>query len=164
MDRQARVGILRNLNRPPLPPTHCPPLIGRWMPLRSSRRPPQPEGADTGGAGGTGPQPDARDHAETGVGGFVQTGSDGISGIDIDRLIASVEAMGQKSGTRVPFGPQTAAPKPVLDRSWMKTPAGDAEPGTEPDLGEDRAGAGETTRLISRLRNLFRRLARQHPV
>lgn len=51
--RQARVGILRNPNAPRVPPPHRPPLSGKWMRLRSSRRP--LAGAE--GAGPSDPQP-----------------------------------------------------------------------------------------------------------
>lgn len=40
-ERQARVGILRNPNRPPRPPARRAALTGRWLNLRSSRRPGQ---------------------------------------------------------------------------------------------------------------------------
>lgn len=50
-NRQARVGILPNANRLDLPPKKQPPLIGRWMRLRSTRRPPTDVGvAEDGGA------------------------------------------------------------------------------------------------------------------
>ena len=49
-NRQARVGILPNANRLDLPPKKQPPLIGRWMRLRSTRRPPTDSGmAEDGG-------------------------------------------------------------------------------------------------------------------
>jgi len=38
-DRQARVGILRNPNSPPAPPARRVALTGKWMRLRSTRRP-----------------------------------------------------------------------------------------------------------------------------
>jgi len=37
-ERQARVGLLRNPNRPPRPPPRRAPLMGKWLDLRSSRR------------------------------------------------------------------------------------------------------------------------------
>ena len=40
-ERQARVGILRNLVKPSLPPAKRVPLTGRWMKMQSSRRPKQ---------------------------------------------------------------------------------------------------------------------------
>lgn len=38
-ERQARVGILRNPNSPPAPPARRVALTGKWMRLRSTRRP-----------------------------------------------------------------------------------------------------------------------------
>ena len=38
-ERQARVGILRNPNSPPTPPARRVALTGKWMRLRSTRRP-----------------------------------------------------------------------------------------------------------------------------
>lgn len=38
LDRQARVGILRNLREPPRLPPRKAPLTGKWMDLRSARR------------------------------------------------------------------------------------------------------------------------------
>lgn len=40
LERQARVGILRNPNHPPRPPLRRAALMGKWPRLRSNRRPP----------------------------------------------------------------------------------------------------------------------------
>jgi hypothetical protein len=155
MDRQARVGILRNLNQPTLPPPHRPPLMGRWMPLRSSRRPPQP---DATGAGEVpvGPQVGWDRHQGD---MFVRSGSDGIAGIDIAHLMASVEGMGQKAAPRESFGPRIAVAKPVLDRSWLQVQAQD--PSSDDDLvapADDTAF--DPVGLKARLKHLLRRFTR----
>ncbi|WP_417597632.1 hypothetical protein [Pararhodobacter oceanensis] len=55
LDRQARVGLLRNPNQPPKPPLRRASLMGKWLNLRSSRR------AQRAAAGPKAPPPAALD-------------------------------------------------------------------------------------------------------
>jgi hypothetical protein len=127
LDRQARVGILRNQNRPSLPPPHRPQLMGRWMQLRSSRRPPPQDNAATA------PQPD-RDHAAPVQ--LVESGSEGITRIDIARLMTSVEGMGHPSRQRDSFaadvmqGPAQGNPHHRMPADAPALTPADARPDT----------------------------------
>lgn len=121
-ERQARVGILRNPNRPPQPPPRKAALMGKWPRLRSSRRPaegdafadPEAEAMALLAAGSAGAPADARpttaqtaaqaDEAPrraTAAGSAVlhQQG-DRITGIDIDGLMDSVRDVGRDASAR----------------------------------------------------------------
>lgn len=121
-ERQARVGLLRNPNRAPLPPPRRPALIGRTLVLRSSRRPPAaragpaPEAAEPMGASGI-------ERAETDPSGatpsIIVADAGRISRIDIDRLDALAAQIGPARRTRRAFaahvtddGTDPAAPAP----------------------------------------------------
>jgi len=126
-NRQARVGILPNPNRPVVPPPRRPPLVGKWMRLRSSRRPPPP--ADPLAAGPADPGQPGADAAlapdvdtgtaaaSLGVAGIVDRDGDAIRRIDLDRLARSVEGLGQnhrqRSGIADQMQPEADAPGPA---------------------------------------------------
>lgn len=111
LDRQARVGILRNPNDPPRPPPRKAPLMGRWLSLRSGRRPPpaQVEGAaravvaqaaDQAGQ----PAPDLA----------LRRDADGqLAGIDIAQLMASVDGLGTQKPVRTPYAAQMRPDMPA---------------------------------------------------
>lgn len=97
LERQARVGILRNPNSPPRPPARRATLTGRWPSLRSSRRP----------AGSL--VQDAADSVVTQLSGTApeqphktRQGRNGAT-IDIAGLMASVEDIGTLPPSRTPF-------------------------------------------------------------
>jgi len=104
LDRQTRVGILPNPNRAEMPPAHRPPLMGRWMKLRSSRRPagqaadrdtaPDQTVAETG-------RPDPMDLP------IVESDMGEIARIDIPRLMAAVADLGHKAPAREPITAQS---------------------------------------------------------
>ena len=100
-DRQARVGILRNPNSPPRPPTRRASLTGRWPSLRSSRRPSSAAVAEaaesvvtTLTADQDGPRPVVP----------VRHAADGsVQAIDVAGLMASVEAVGTAAPVRAAY-------------------------------------------------------------
>lgn len=99
-ERQARVGILRNPNRAPNPPSHRPPLMGKWLPLRSSRRPSQ----------GAAPPPEAEVEDDSPP---VLAGDNGeIQGIDLARLMDSIEGLGRKPPGRAGVADHILRAKP----------------------------------------------------
>ena len=106
LDRQARVGILRNLNPVPRPPARRPALTGRWPSLRSSRRPPEnrvEQAAQDYHCAATQGQ-----HAlpETAV----QRSADGqVQRIDIAGLMSSVNDVGVNPAVRVAYGASVRA-------------------------------------------------------
>lgn len=152
--RQARVGILRNPNRKPLPPPRRPPLMGRQLSLRSSRRPPKPGPADA-----PGPEPTA-DSA-------LVLGADGqIARIDVDRLAALADRLGDWRPRRAKFGagiiaddpaPDAAPPAPASGASALEPEAALRDDpfgpgGPEPEPGPGSGPGGLWRRLLGRLR------------
>jgi len=122
LERQARVGILRNPNEPPRPPPRKTALMGRWLSLRSGRRPSADriEGAvqsvveQMGGEVGQ-PAPQAA----------LRLDPDGqLAGIDIATLMASVDGLGKQPPARAAFAsdmrpdapPVVAAPPAAAPR------------------------------------------------
>ena len=101
-ERQARVGILRNINNPPRPPTRRAHIMGRWLDLRSSRRPHATavEQAAQDVVARLSPEPDAPRaplplrRAENG----------GVLAIDIAGLMASVAGIGSEAPIRAAYG------------------------------------------------------------
>lgn len=129
LERQARVGILRNLNAPPRPPMRRANLMGKWMNLRSSRRPKSGQVITAIEA----------IYAEAGikatsVENIVQSRDDGtVESIDISSLMSSVANLGTSAPVRNAFGanmrpdreiaplPVAPAPEPsILSRdAWL---------------------------------------------
>lgn len=113
LERQGRVGILRNPNDPPRPPPRKTALMGRWLSLRSGRRPSveRIEGAaqkvieQLGGEVGA-PTPLAA----------LRHDSDGqLAGIDIATLMASVDGLGTQKPIRTPYGAQIRPETPPAE-------------------------------------------------
>ena len=102
-ERQSRVGILRNPNTPPLPPPRRAPLMGKWMRLRSSRRPP-PGGVDVlpdesaVPVASSAPAP-----VSTARPAVTLDGAGRVEAIDIGGLMASVDDLGQVTAPRAAF-------------------------------------------------------------
>lgn len=154
LDRQTRVGNLPNPNRAVVPPAHRPPLIGRWMKLRSTRRPKLAGVADPNTENPA--PPDATSDVLSGPETFVEQDIDGISGIDIDRLMATVADLGTKSSQRVPvaadiLGGHAVSPPPPVSDAAPKPPlqsegAATASPELPPAL--ERAQPGLLAALI----------------
>lgn len=128
-DRQARVGILRNVNDPPKPPARRPALLGRFPTLRSSRRP-QTQAVEAaaqqvvrvlapdGDAAARAPVPLRRDADGT------------VLSVDIAGLMASVEGIGTRRHARTPYaasmradGPAPDAPPPAPRKAAILTAA-----------------------------------------
>lgn len=119
LDRQTRVGILRNPKSPPRPPARRAALMGRWPNLRSSRRPKTTmveEAAqavvhrlDLGEAAGS-PLPVRRDAA-----GKVQS-------IDVAGLMASVDGIGSAAPVRAPFAASVRSDGPEADSAARPAP------------------------------------------
>lgn len=100
LERQGRVGILRNTNDPPRPPARKAALMARWPTLRSARRPgiaPAPEAQPVEMS--LSPAPDALKRDAAGQ----------IAGIDIAGLMASVEGIGTQPPARAAFAAQMRA-------------------------------------------------------
>lgn len=103
--RQARVGILRNTNEPPRPPTRKASLTARWLSLRSSRRPPDRQVLDA--ALSVAGQPDqGGETASLAAAALRHDESGRLAGIDVAGLMASVEGLGTGKPTRTPYGAQ----------------------------------------------------------
>lgn len=94
-ERQARVGILRNPNRPPQPPARKAALMGKWPRLRSSRRPANMPETDFDNAGDAQATAQATAAANTPL---VEQTDDQITGINIAGLVDSVRDIGRESG------------------------------------------------------------------
>lgn len=173
LERQARVGILRNLNAPPRPPARRANLMGKWMNLRSSRRPQSGQVITAVEA----------ICAEAGieaasVENIVQSRDDGtVESIDIAGLMSSVANLGQAAPVRNSFGanmrpdrdiappPVAPAPEPsILSRdAWLDhVPTEDDDEDTAPAMAETANSAFRPPRYrallspaLSLLRNLF---------
>lgn len=103
--RQARVGILRNTNEPPHPPPRKAALTGRWLSLRSSRRPPEQRLVDA--ALSVVRQPDAGSETASLPADALHHDEAGrLAGIDVAGLMASVEGLGTSKPIRTPYGAQ----------------------------------------------------------
>jgi hypothetical protein len=94
-ERQARVGILRNPNHPPVPPLRRAPLMGKWPNLRSSRRPAPVDPA----APELTPNP-----PPVAVEDALHRAADGtVARIDVHTLMASVDGLGTAKPARAAF-------------------------------------------------------------
>ena len=103
--RQARIALLRNPNRKPLPPPRRPPLLGRNLKLRSTRRPgtppaPEPEVS----AAEAPPVPDTP---------LLRDPEGRILRIDVDRLEAMTQALLPPRQVRSAYAEQILGPKPA---------------------------------------------------
>lgn len=145
LERQARVGILRNPKSPPRPPARRAALMGRWPKLRSSRRPRDSAVAEAAQSvvawllpvaeGTRGPLPVRRD-AE----GRVQA-------IDLTELMASVEGIGTAAPVRTPFaasiradGPEPEAAAQAPAKPAILTPAAWIDDQDNPVEDQDALG------------------------
>lgn len=149
-DRQARVGILRNPNDPPRPRPRKAPLMGRWLSLRSARRPPAAQIEDAALAvvaqvaeqAGQ-PAPDLA----------LRRDADGqLAGIDIAQLMASVDGLGTQKPVRTPYAAQMrpdlpeppVAPPRRMDTGAERLP--DPEPLPDPPAAPVPVTAGAPVR------------------
>ena len=134
LERQARVGILRNLNDPPSPMPRKAPLTGKWPDLRSGRR-----------LRRQGVAPDIS--CALSVAGETESPvAESVRQIDLDRLMAEVESHVGRRAARRPFAealrPDTAPRIPEDDpvtarlRRTMRAPLDEA---ALPDLTEPAA-------------------------
>lgn len=125
LERQARVGILRNPNDPPRPPTRKAQLMGKWINLRSSRRPRADQLHTAVEA----------IFADAGVEGsrsedVVETARDGtVASINIAGLMESVAGLGTSKPVRTPYG-NSIRP----DRGSSQARVGVASPSVPPIL------------------------------
>ena len=100
LERQARVGLLRNPNRPPKPPPRRAALMGKWLDLRTSRRRAVPivekqkTDAVASGTEHVHKIEDALAHDHTGR----------VSSINIDGLMHAVRSLGTNKPLRTPYG------------------------------------------------------------
>lgn len=101
--RQARVGILRNTNEPPRPPTRKATLTGRWLSLRSSRRPPAQQVVEAALAV-THPPDGGSDPANLPTAALRHDDQGRLAGIDVAGLMASVAGLGTSRPIRTPYG------------------------------------------------------------
>ncbi len=111
-DLQARVGILRNPNAPPVPPPRRAALTGRWPSLRSQRRPSGKRGKAAGKGASDPPDPQAADRtASVAIPDRTAPRPARASGtrpedapsIDIESLMASVAGIGKPERVRAPY-------------------------------------------------------------
>lgn len=132
--RQARVGILRNTNEPPRPPPRKASLTGRWLSLRSSRRPAAQDVVEAAlavsqpGEGGT-------DAARLPVAALRHDEQGRLAGIDVAGLMASVAGLGTSKPIRTPYGAEIRpdmGPKPAASPRTRAKAAADPEPPPEP--------------------------------
>lgn len=134
IERQARVGILRNTNEPPRPPPRRASLTGRWLSLRSSRRPPPPSEAAVSPVAEA-PPPRLED--------AIRLDPEGrVAGINVPGLIAAVEGLGTQKPIRTPYGanirPDSAVqsgPAPGRRRPAILNPDSWREDAAPPDSG-----------------------------
>lgn len=134
--RQARVGILRNTNEPPRPPPRKAALTGRWLSLRSSRRPPQQEVVEAALAV-THPPDGGADPANLPLAALRHDEQGRLAGIDVARLMASVAGLGTAKPIRTPYGADIRpdVPPPSLNPVSGAMPRTRAKP--RPDLFEE---------------------------
>ncbi|MFN3953907.1 MAG: hypothetical protein ACK4LQ_05585 [Pararhodobacter sp.] len=158
-ERQARVGILRNPNRPPLPPARKAALMGKWPRLRSSRRPTNIEAeleaavasdvqahaaSDSGAMAPPGTRHDAAASAETRARGpaapIVTQNDDQVTGIDIAGLMDSVRDIGRSASTRKSYAADLRAAE--ADLGPLNSRATETPAASRPRAGDTaRAGA-----------------------
>lgn len=152
--RQARVGLLRNPNRPPPPPVRRTPLIGRHLSLRSSRRPKAaPETAADRLAHPT-------DTADTPEAPLIQAEGGRIARIDVDRLERLAESLAPPPRPRRAFadsvlGGSATQAQADLAQNLRDTPApapGDsAAPPAPAELRATDGWRGLLSRWIGRI-------------
>ncbi len=143
-ERQARVGLLRNPNRPPRPPPRRAPLMGKWLDLRSSRRLSHEQArvdvlqlpVSTAEVDVSGKQvKDAIAHDPSGR----------VSAINVDHLMDVVSGHGAEKPVRTPYGvgyrpemnQNVRTVKRVNATSALSAAAWQEEPEVEPDPGLD---------------------------
>ncbi|GAB4268533.1 MAG: hypothetical protein Kow0013_19370 [Pararhodobacter sp.] len=151
-ERQARVGILRNTNQPPRPPARRAKLMGKWLNLRSSRRPhPRTEPAAQPAAPAKVAQPHAPANdaaAEPFVG--VSLAADGsVAAIDVKSLMASVEGYGTAQPVRAAFASEfrhdVARPAKQIETPRSTRPSILSPEAWEDDDDEDEDEAPEAS-------------------
>lgn len=171
-DRQARVGILRNPNQPPKPPTRRAALMGKWPSLRSSRRPSAPHPAFRTGDQPVVAAPSRPVAAERGAESpVVLTASGQAPRIDIAGLMASVDGIADSRPVRTPFAAEfrhdvpchgrpagsCTRPSVLSAEAWLDEDEDDDEDGAERCAP---ASAGPETADARVRRGLGRRLLR----
>lgn len=146
-ERQSRVGILRNPNMPPRPPPRRAALMGKWLRLRSARRPP-PGGIHLLPDEDAVPLPSGVAETPPHSPPAVVTDSSGrVEAIDISGLMASVDGLGKVQAPRASFGaelqleqranhPDSRAP-PAQSRVSVLTPQAWLDDVAEPPGIED---------------------------
>lgn len=121
-ERQARVGLLRNLNQPPRLAPRRAQLMGKWLDLRSSRRAPTPQTPD---------QPTSAAIDQPPVTSSIVSEADGqVSGVNIDGLNESIRTISSEAPLRAPYAsgyrhdlaPSAAAAKAPSRRSNNPAP------------------------------------------
>lgn len=142
--RQGRVGILPNPNRKPMPPPRRPPLIGRFMQLRSSRRPPLvPDPPAT-----PAPDPEAARSADV-----VRQRDGAIAEIDIDQLNALADSLtAHRPRRRVGIADHIMRDRPPEVAMGAPTPPPD-------DAPDDPPVVQAAPTAMNRLRGYLARLA-----
>jgi hypothetical protein len=173
--RQARVGILRNPNQPAVPPQRRPPLVGKWMRLRSSRRPtavsdadhaPDDSLPDEHRAPDQASTPDGVPQANAATAGIVDRDGEAIRRIDLDQLCRSVEGLGQTRPQRSgiadhmlpahdtvapePAAPDTDNGPPLQDHS-EEAPKSPTSTWTDSTANAPRVPTGKLRSALSRL-------------
>lgn len=104
LERQARVGILRNPNQPPAPPARKAPLMGKWLRLRSSRRPPADLVEQLDSYETLNPQAQhALAVSDRSRPSLVRHDGDQVTGVDISGLMESVQDLAPNEAERTPF-------------------------------------------------------------
>lgn len=158
LERQARVGLLRNPNSVPKPPARRATLMGKWPNLRTSRRRKSSATADTLQT----PEPENA-AAITQVEDAVARAQDGtVSAINIDGLMHVVRDLGTNKAVRTPYGSgyrgaldddatqtvEEARYSILSAQAWMD----DSDPTPEPVID-----APDAAPQISRRRNILSR-------
>ena len=158
VERQARVGILRNPNEPPRPPPRKASLTGRWLSLRSSRRPPTQEVVDAAFAVSQTPD-SSRDTAALPAAALRHDDQGRLAGIDVAGLMASVEGLGTSRPIRTPYGaeirPDVAPPPAPRPRPRIEAeePSETADPPPPPPAPPAMRGPEAAIRLPRRTRS-----------
>ncbi len=165
--RQQRLGILYNPNRAPAPPARRARLMGKWLSLKSSRRPRADvirdnlEACDavanrSDGPSGLAdaappPQKAGRGQARGGGTPIISLASDDSLRIDTERLMGAVAGRGRKEIKRRPFAEKIVGdpghPVRRTPPALQTVPAGPADKTGMPPAGTTASAAG--TAIIS---------------
>lgn len=148
--RQARIALLRNPNRKPLPPPRRPPLLGRSMRLRSARRPDTPVPSAV-----FDDAPDGAAQGET----LIRDSEGRILRIDLDRLEQMTRQIEPAHKLRSAYGAHVLGNSAQSETAQDGAPTGGRDlPPIRDRLADPLAEAGEAAPPPAAWRRLIRRL------